>query len=117
MITKNDTNQPQRWVNGTLAIIHEITSEKIKVNINGEIFDLSKARWEKYDYQFRNGTISPKIVATYVQYPLKLAWAATIHKCQGQTFDQVAIDLDSGSFAHGQTYVALSRATSLESIY
>lgn len=117
MITKNDTNQPQRWVNGTLAIIHEITSDKIKVNINGEIFDLSKARWEKYDYQFRNGTISPKIVATYVQYPLKLAWAATIHKCQGQTFDQVAIDLDSGSFTHGQTYVALSRATSLESIY
>jgi len=48
---------------------------------------------------------------------LKLAWAATIHKCQGQTFDKVAIDLDSGSFAHGQTYVALSRAKTIEGIH
>ena len=50
-------------------------------------------------------------------YPIKLAWAATIHKCQGQTFQKVAIDLDTGAFSHGQTYVALSRATSLEGVY
>ena len=58
-----------------------------------------------------------KVIATFIQYPLKLAWAATIHKSQGQTFEKVAIDLDRGSFAHGQTYVALSRAKSLEGIY
>ena len=56
-------------------------------------------------------------MATFSQYPLKLAWASTIHKSQGQTFEKVAIDLDRGSFAHGQTYVALSRAKSMEGIY
>ena len=57
------------------------------------------------------------MIATFLQYPLKLAWAATIHKCQGQTFERVAIDLDEGAFAHGQTYVALSRAISMEGVF
>ena len=116
MITKNDSGGV-RWVNGTLAEIHEVSKDNIRVKINEEIFVLEKATWQKYDYQLKDKTIKPKIVATFSQYPLKLAWAATIHKCQGQTFEKVAIDLDAGSFTHGQTYVALSRATSLDGIY
>ena len=57
------------------------------------------------------------MTATFTQYPIKLAWAVTIHKSQGQTFENVILNLDTGSFAHGQTYVALSRVVSLEGLY
>jgi hypothetical protein len=118
MLTKNDTNsEPRKWVNGTLATVHELGSNFIKVKIKDKIFTVGKNRWEKYDYKIDGGSITHKVVATFLQYPLKLAWASTIHKCQGQTFDKVAIDFDSGSFAHGQTYVALSRAKSIDGIY
>ncbi len=116
MITKNDTSTPQKWVNGTLAIIESLEGEKIKIKINNRVYYLGKVKWEKVNYRLKGNKINPIPVATFIQYPLKLAWAATIHKCQGQTFDKVAIDLDTGSFAHGQTYVALSRAKSIEGI-
>ena len=61
--------------------------------------------------------INPAVIGVFIQYPIKLAWAATIHKCQGQTFNNVAIDLHEGAFTHGQTYVALSRATSIDGVH
>lgn len=117
MITKNDIEAVRRWVNGTVGFIYSLSPDEIKIRIKDKIYKLNKSKWENFEY-IRNGNmIVPKVVGTFIQYPLKLAWAATIHKCQGQTFEKVAIDLDTGSFAHGQTYVALSRATSLEGIY
>ena len=117
MLVKNDLNTPRRWVNGTLGIIHKLEKDKIFVKINDKIHEVKKEAWHRYDYRFSGGSINPSIVATFIQYPIKLAWAATIHKCQGQTFQKVAIDLDTGAFSHGQTYVAISRATSLEGVF
>ena len=117
MITKNDTSFPRKWVNGTLGIIECLEGDKIKIKVNGRVHYVGKTKWEKFDYRLKGNKISPTSVGTFFQYPLKLAWAATIHKCQGQTFDKVAIDLDTGAFAHGQTYVALSRAKSIDGVY
>ena len=117
MVTKNDIEPVRRWVNGTVGFVHSLTPDEIKIRIKDKIYNLGKSKWENFEYSRNGNVIVPKVVGTFIQYPLKLAWAATIHKCQGQTFEKVAIDLDTGSFAHGQTYVALSRATSLEGIY
>jgi len=62
------------------------------------------------------GQLASEVIGTFTQYPLMLAWAVTIHKSQGKTFDNVIIDIGRGAFAHGQTYVALSRCTSLEAL-
>ena len=116
MITKNDTNEPKRWVNGTLGIITFLSKDQIKVKIQDKIFSLGKTKWDKYNYQFIGNKVGIKPVGSFIHFPLKLAWAVTIHKSQGQTFDNVAIDLDTGSFSHGQTYVALSRSKTLDGI-
>ena len=73
--------------------------------------------WEKFDYFIKNKKFEPKVIGKFEQYPIRLAWAATIHKCQGQTFDKAIIDFDSGSFAHGMTYVALSRVKSIDGLH
>ena len=117
MIVKNDLNNPRRWVNGTLAIVEKLSKDQIFVRIGSQTFEIKKEAWNRYGYKLSGNGINPNVIATFVQYPLKLAWAATIHKCQGQTFEKVAIDLDTGAFAHGQTYVALSRATSMEGLF
>ena len=113
MLTKNGKN----WVNGTLAIIDKLTKNNIYIQLKGEIYKLEKEKWEKFNYKISDNKIIPSVSATFIQYPLKLAWAATIHKCQGQTFENVIIDMDYGAFAHGQTYVALSRVVSLKGLY
>jgi ATP-dependent exoDNAse (exonuclease V) alpha subunit len=113
MLTKNGKN----WVNGTLAIIDKLTKNNIYIQLKGEVYKLEKEKWEKFNYKISGNKIIPSVSATFIQYPLKLAWAATIHKCQGQTFENVIIDMDYGAFAHGQTYVALSRVVSLKGLY
>ena len=106
----------KRWVNGTLGIITSLSKNQIKVKIKDDVFTIGKVKWDKYSYQLSGGKVTAQSVGSFIQFPIKLAWATTIHKSQGQTFEKVAIDLDTGSFAHGQTYVALSRAKSLEGI-
>ena len=117
MITKNDTSFPQKWVNGTIATIQYLSKDEIKIKIKDKILNLPKSKWENIDYRLSGYKINPTVAGQFIHYPIKLGWACTIHKIQGQTFDSVAIDLHEGSFAHGQTYVALSRAKSFEGVH
>jgi len=115
---KNDTEK--RWVNGTIGQVSELSDTEIKVKLkNGTIHLVEKRVWEniRYHYNYKKRKIEQELVGTFQQFPLKLAWAITIHKSQGLTFDQVVIDFGSGAFASGQAYVALSRATTFEGIY
>ena len=113
MLVKNGKN----WVNGTLATIEKLSKNEIHIKVKDEVFLLEPEKWERFEYTISEKKVSSSVSATFTQYPIKLAWAATIHKCQGQTFDNVMIDMDYGAFAHGQTYVALSRVVSLDGLF
>jgi len=123
MFVKND---PERqFVNGTLGKIHELTPDKIKVMIledgdKEKIIEVEQTEWEILKYKMTGeggkNELGTDVVGSFKQYPLRLAWAVTIHKSQGKTFDKVVIDLGRGAFAHGQTYVALSRCRTFEGI-
>ncbi len=117
MMIRNDTEQ-KRWVNGSLGHVEKLTSSSIRVNINGKVHEVLREKWEKIQYIYNPDTeaVEAKVIGTFEQFPTRLAWAITIHKSQGQTFDNVDIDIGDGAFAHGQVYVALSRCTSLEGI-
>jgi ATP-dependent exoDNAse (exonuclease V) alpha subunit len=120
MFLRNDTGGPEgpRYVNGTLGTVVKVTNNVI-VDIDGDQVEVEPVTWEKikYEYSPATKTISHDVVAEFTQFPLRLAWAVTIHKAQGKTLDAAVIDLGARAFAPGQTYVAFSRLTSLDGLY
>ncbi|MDE6226253.1 MAG: AAA family ATPase [Muribaculaceae bacterium] len=118
MLIRNDKDR--RWVNGTLARITDISQTSITIKLeNGEEVKLEREEWSNitYSYNEKEKKVQEEILGQFVQYPLRAAWALTIHKSQGLTFNNVAIDMGSGAFSAGQTYVALSRCRTLEGIH
>ena len=119
MLLNNDPGG--RWINGSIGKIIEIVDEGKIVTIElseGGIVDVTSFEWEMFRFFFNEDTrsLESESVGSFKQHPLKLAWAVTIHKSQGKTFDKAIVDVGSGTFAHGQAYVALSRCVSFDGL-
>ena len=119
MFIKNDSEG--RWVNGTIGVVTNCSDKKgrfLRVKVGDEIFKVKREEWNKikYVYDEYNDEMEEEIVSSFKQFPLKLGWAVTIHKAQGLTLESCSIDLGNGAFATGQTYVALSRCKTLNSV-
>jgi ATP-dependent DNA helicase PIF1 len=118
MLVNNDSED--RWINGTLGYIESLSENSISIKLDsGATVEVTPYTWEAHKTSFDIVTkrITKDLMGSFTQFPLKLAWAITIHKSQGKTFDEVVIDLGYGAFAEGQVYVALSRARSLDGIF
>ena len=122
MLINNDATK--RWVNGTIGRVADMKKNNYNLPIvnvrlpNGETVEVEPHTWKAHRYHFNvsEQKVEAEEIGAFTQLPLKLAWAVTIHKAQGKTFDRVVLDVGRGMFASGQLYVALSRCTSLEGI-
>lgn len=120
MFIRNDYEKG--YVNGTLGTIDRIERDEVYVkfkDVHGQFKteQVIEQKWELLKYEVKNDNIESKVVGTFRQLPLKLAWALSIHKSQGKSYDGVVVHMGSGAFESGQTYVALSRCTHLEGLY
>jgi len=114
MMVRNDPEK--QWVNGSVGTVIGLAPDRAFVRLDaGGVVEIERTSWERirYDWDEATGQVAAKVVGTYNQLPLVPAWAVTVHKAQGLTLDDVRIDFDTGAFAAGQAYVALSRARSL----
>lgn len=120
MLLNNDSYG--RWVNGTIGRVNGFKKDKEWGDIilarldTGEDVEITPYTWEIYRFFLKEGELASEVVGAFTQFPLRLAFAITIHKSQGKTFEKAVIDVGRGTFAHGQMYVALSRCTTLEGI-
>lgn len=117
VFVRND--REKRWVNGTLGRVYSATPKNLEIELeNGKRHSVAVEQWENIEYGYDDEThrVIEKVIGIYRQYPVRLAWALTIHKSQGLTFNKVIVDLGRGAFSSGQSYVALSRCTSLEGL-
>lgn len=121
MLLNND--QKRRWVNGSIGVVESVECEgeedeylNVRLQDTNRLVAISPYSWEVFKFEVDDNEIISEPAGTFTQYPFRLAWAITIHKSQGKTFDNVIIDIGKGAFAAGQIYVALSRCTSFEGV-
>lgn len=121
MALKNDSKPgARRWVNGSVGTVEQLTSDRawVRFDHTGAVDEVERQTWEsiRYNWNEKTKSVETEVIGRFVQIPLSLAWAATIHKAQGLSLDDVRIDLEGGAFASGQAYVAVSRVRSLEGL-